>query len=227
MPILTSIFFTFNWLTLTSEMHFVKFHPEVASCLLSRGKRKYAPLGMRLLWKYIRNFFVVYQLISRFLSYLQNHKEFEAEILDLQSEKYGLSFDIKKYTTSGWALGDENVIGIRAFKQLFQLKKRLSKWRQRFVKDVSFFLKKRFFFFILFYFFLSIRSKFRVVWTIRFCSNFTSMWYKQYLRNEWSDFRLPMSVLATVARKSFNFTAKINFSIRYFILPLLFLTFEV
>ena len=48
--------------------------------------------------------------------YLQNYKEFEAEILDLQSEKYGLSFDIKKYTTSGWALGDENVIDIRAFK---------------------------------------------------------------------------------------------------------------
>ena len=97
-------------------MHFVKFHLEVASCLLSRGKRKYAPLGMRLLWKYIRNYFLVYQLISHFLLYLQNYKEFEAEILDLQSEKYGLSFGIKKYTTSGWALGDENVIGIRAFK---------------------------------------------------------------------------------------------------------------
>ena len=96
-------------------MHFVKFHPEVASCLLSRGKRKYAPLGMRLLWKYIRNYFLVYHLISHFLLYLQNYKEFEAEILDLQSEKYGLSSDIKKYTTSGWALGDENVIGIRAF----------------------------------------------------------------------------------------------------------------
>ena len=118
MPILTCIFYTFDWLTLTSEMHFVKFHPEVASCLLSRGKRKYAPLGMRLLWKYIRNYFLVYQLISCFLLYLQNYKEFEAEILDLQSEKYGLSFDIKKYTTSGWALGDENVIGIRAFKSL-------------------------------------------------------------------------------------------------------------
>ena len=50
-----------------------------------------------------------------FLSYLQNYKEFEAEILDLQLEKYGLSFDIKKCTTSGWALGDENVIGIRSF----------------------------------------------------------------------------------------------------------------
>ena len=51
-----------------------------------------------------------------FLVYLQNYKEFEADILDLQSEKYGLSFDIKKYSTSSLALGDENVIGIRAFK---------------------------------------------------------------------------------------------------------------
>ena len=39
-------------------------------------------------------------------------------MLDLQLEKYGISFDIKKYTTSGWALGDENVIGIRSFKGL-------------------------------------------------------------------------------------------------------------
>ena len=45
------------------------------------------------------------QLISHFLSYLQNYKEFKAKILDLQPEKYGLSFDIKKCTTSGWALG--------------------------------------------------------------------------------------------------------------------------
>ena len=112
--------FTFNWLNLTSEMHFVKFHPEVASCLPARGKRKYASLGMRLLWKYIRNYFLVYHLISHFLLYLQNYKEFEAEILDLQLEKYGLSFDIKKYTTSGWALGYENVMGIRSFKVIGQ-----------------------------------------------------------------------------------------------------------
>ena len=63
-------------------MHFVKFHPEVAPWLLSRGKRKYAPLVMRLLWKYIRNYFLVYQLISHFLLYLQNYEEFEADILD-------------------------------------------------------------------------------------------------------------------------------------------------
>ena len=92
MPILTGICFTFNWLTLTSEMHFVKFHPEVASCLLSRGKRKYAPLGMRLLWKYI-NCFLVYHLTSHFLLYLQNYKEFEAE---------NFGFAIRKIWTFIW-----------------------------------------------------------------------------------------------------------------------------
>ena len=93
-------------------------HPEVTSCLLSRGKTKYATLGMRLWCKYIRNYLLVYQLISHFLPYLRNYKEFEGLILDLQLEKYGLSFETKKYTTSGWARGDENVIGIRAFKEL-------------------------------------------------------------------------------------------------------------
>ena len=121
LPILTCIFFTLNWFTLTSEMHFVKFHPEVASCILSRGNRKYAPLGMRLLWKYIRNYFLVYELTSHFLLYLHNYKEFETEILDLQLEKYGLSFGIKKYTTSGWALGDENMIDPRPFNIYFHL----------------------------------------------------------------------------------------------------------
>ena len=48
MPIIP--IFTF-WLTLTSEMHFVKCLPGVASCLLSRGKRKYAPWE----WGYYEN----------------------------------------------------------------------------------------------------------------------------------------------------------------------------
>ena len=48
------------------------------------------------------------------------------------------------------------------------------------------------------------RSKFCVVWTTRFCSNFTSMWYKHVLRNVWRDFRLSMSALETVAGKSFK-----------------------
>ena len=45
------LFSPLNWLTQTSEMYFVKFHREVASCLLSRGKRKYAPRG----WGYYEN----------------------------------------------------------------------------------------------------------------------------------------------------------------------------
>ena len=76
-------------------------------------------------------------LISHFLSYLQNYKEFKAKTLDLQPEKYGLSFDIEKCTTSGWALGDENVIGIRAsefivvkFKQIFCFFIHLVTWRR-------------------------------------------------------------------------------------------------
>ena len=32
--------------------------------------------------------------------FFQNYKEFEAEFLDLQIEKYQLSFDIKQCTTS-------------------------------------------------------------------------------------------------------------------------------
>ena len=128
-PIVACIFFTFNWLTLTSEMHFVMFFPEVASCLLSRGKINYVPLGMRLLWKYIRKYFLVYHLVSHFLLYFQNYTEFEAEFLDLEKVKHGLSFDIKKWTTSGWALGDENVIGIRSFNVLFEfLRQFVSGW---------------------------------------------------------------------------------------------------
>ena len=50
-----------------------------------------------------------------------------------------------------------------------------------------------------------------------------------FLKECMEDFRLPMSALATVARKSFNgkFTAKNDFPIGYFMLPLLTLTLEV
>ena len=77
--------------------------------------------------------------------------------------------------------------------------------------------------------FLSKSSKFRMISTIRFCSNFTSMWYKHSLRNVWRDFKVLMSALATVAGKSFNgkLTAKIDFPIGYFMLPLLVLTLKV
>ena len=45
---------------------------------------------------------------------------------------------------------------------------------------------------------------------------------KYISNNVWRDFKLPVSAFATVARKSFNgkFTAKIDFPIGYFMLPL-------
>ena len=72
-------------------------------------------------------------------------------------------------------------------------------------------------------------SKFCIFRTIRFCSNFTSMLSKYVSNNVWRAFQLPMSALATVARKSFKgkFTAKIDFPIGHFMLPLLMLTLEV
>ena len=80
MPILTYIFFTFNWLNLWNL--FCEVSPWGSFLFTLQRQTKYAPLGMRLLWKYIRNYFLVYQLSSPLLSYLQKYKEFEAEILD-------------------------------------------------------------------------------------------------------------------------------------------------
>ena len=66
-----------------------------------------------------------------------------------------------------------------------------TKWRQLFVKNS--YTKSVY---------LSKSSKFRLVWTIRFCSNFASIWYKHFFKGMYGkDFRLPMSALATVARR--------------------------
>ena len=46
----------------TDQIPSPKFRSRLYRRSLSRGKRNYAPLGMRLLWKYIRNYFLVYQL---------------------------------------------------------------------------------------------------------------------------------------------------------------------
>ena len=57
--------------------------------------------------------------------------------------------------------------------------------------------------------------KFCAVWTMRFCSNFTSMRYNFFFFWFKEDFRLPMSALAMVTtRESFNrkYTAKNWFS---------------
>ena len=91
-------------------------------------------------------------------------------------------------------------------KQLFQLQKRLAKWRNRlrFVKNGFKSSAKS--------------SKFYTFWTVRFDSNFVNILSKNVSKNVWSDFRISVSAFETVTRKSFNgnFTAKVEFSDRAF-----------
>ena len=82
---------------------------------LQRQKKVFTP-GDEAIMKIHKKLFSGIPSNFTFFVISPNYKEFEAEIWDLQIEKYGLSFDIKKCTTSGSALVDENVIGIRSFK---------------------------------------------------------------------------------------------------------------
>ena len=66
MPNLTCIFYTFNWLTLTSEMHFCEVSPWGSFLFSLQRQRKVCTPGMRLSWKYIRNYFLVYHFIFTF-----------------------------------------------------------------------------------------------------------------------------------------------------------------
>ena len=113
-----SVFFFFKWLTLTSKMHFMRCRPEVASCSFSSDERRYATLGMRLWWKYIKSYWLVYHYTSHFpffLSYLRNFKRFEGEISDLHLSK-NIGFYLKLGNTLSVEPRYENVIGLRAFK---------------------------------------------------------------------------------------------------------------
>ena len=98
-------------------MYFVRFHPEVTSCLLSRGKTKYATLGMRLWCKYIRNYLLVYQLDFTFSAISPKLQGVWRWNFRFAVRKIWAFIWNQKYTTSVWARGDENVIGIRAFKK--------------------------------------------------------------------------------------------------------------
>ena len=91
----------------------------VASCLLSRSKRKYAPLhpGDEAVMKIHKKLFSGIPFNFTLFCYIsKTTKNLKLKLWICNKKKYGLSFDIKKYTTFGWALGDE--IGIRPFKLL-------------------------------------------------------------------------------------------------------------
>ena len=92
---------------------FVRFHPKVASYLLSRAKGKYAIPGMRLWWKYIRNYTNKLHIsaISRKLKgvWRQNFR-FGIRII------WASFIWNKKLLYFRLSPGDKNVIGISTFK---------------------------------------------------------------------------------------------------------------
>ena len=101
---------TFNWLTLTSEIHFVKFHPEVASCLLSKGKRKYAPPGDEAIIKIYKLFFGI-PMNFTFLV-------ISPKLQRIWSWNFGFATRTYWYQKMYYfrlSPGDENMVGIRSF----------------------------------------------------------------------------------------------------------------
>ena len=66
------------------------------------------------------------------------------------------------------------------------------------------------------------KKLFFTLWTIRFGSNFASMWSKYVLNNVWIDFRTSCVSICNGSTEDFyvKLTARIDFSIRHFILPL-------
>ena len=93
--------------------------------------------------------------------------------------------------------------------------KRRPKWHQRFVIVLNpYFVKRR-----------SISGCLNHRILFKFYENVEPLFF----RNAWRDFRLPMSALAAVVRKSFNrkITWKLDFLIGNFMLPVLMLTLEI
>ena len=85
--ILTCIFFTFNWLTLTSEI-ICEVSPWGSFLFSLQWQNKICTPGDEAIMKIHRKLFsgIPFNFKSHFLLYLQNYKEFEAEILDSQLE---------------------------------------------------------------------------------------------------------------------------------------------
>ena len=80
-------------------------------------QKKVCTLGDEAVMKIHKKLFLLYHLIHTFCYISRTTKNLtEAEILDFAIRKIWAFIWYQKYTTSGWTLGDENVICIRAFK---------------------------------------------------------------------------------------------------------------
>ena len=116
MPILSCIFCTFNWLTLTSEMHFVKFHSEVASCLLSRSKKVCTP-GDEAIMKIHKKLFSGIPINCTFFVISPKLQRIWSWNFGFTTRKIWAFIWYQKMYYFRLSPGDENVIGIRSFNQ--------------------------------------------------------------------------------------------------------------
>ena len=109
MHILPCVFSTFNWLILTSEKQFLRFH-------------QYATLRMSLRWKYIRNYLLVYHYMyyhwtSHFLSYLETTRSLKTVIILIYrpilvtAYRPGLCIHSCMQDLSGFHRWDYNLLG--------------------------------------------------------------------------------------------------------------------
>ena len=98
MPIVTFIFFTFNLLTLTSEMHFFEVSPWGSFLFTLQRQNKVCTPGDEAIMK-IHTLFTLFCYISK------TTRNLKLKVWICNQKKNGLSFDIKKYTTYGWTGG--------------------------------------------------------------------------------------------------------------------------
>ena len=92
----------------------MKFHLTLAFHFLSWGKKYVCDTGDEAVMWMHKKIKIGIPITCKFCTVpFTVYSEFEAKTLGLSSwQKYGLSFGIKMYTTSGWALGDGAAMGI-------------------------------------------------------------------------------------------------------------------
>ena len=108
--------FTPNWLTLTPKSRIVQFYLKVASYFLSWGKNKYVTLVMRLLWKIHKKVKIGIPEIRTFSTINSKVYWFWSWNFVFVLKRIWVFIRLEKSTTSVWALGNENAIGISYFK---------------------------------------------------------------------------------------------------------------
>ena len=126
MPIFTCVFSTLNWLTLTVR-HIMHYFTSRLLFISLLGQKQVSDTGDEAVMKTHKKIKIGIPEMGT-SSVILKYGQFEAEILRVIMSKI-MDFHLTpKSTISGWALGDENVIGLRAFNSLLILLTEAGDW---------------------------------------------------------------------------------------------------